>query len=154
MAIKNVYVFTDDGEKVKIGEVNIASAATLTLDNPNSALVFTSLTGNLYTDQGLTTAVVTNQLYTQSTFYYDDASVVSGEYLYLSGPGNENVYYIQQWTSIPLLSSYMGTADSSSALALLPDVYTYQNLYESGTLSHFSSSVPAWASSIWTGSFS
>lgn len=155
--IKNVYVLTEDGEKVKIGEVDIPSASTLTIDNPNSALVFTSLTGNLYTDQGLTTAVTTNTKYTQNTFYYNEGTVVSGEYLYSSGDSYGIAYYDSAEAIFEpghSLYDYMNTSTSKDALNLLPSSDDYVSYYNSGVLSQFPEAISYSNDKVWTGTYS
>lgn len=64
------------------------TAQTITLTNPNSSLVFRSISGNLYTNSSCTTKATTNRKYTWSTYYYkSNETRPSGSYLYDYGDG-------------------------------------------------------------------
>lgn len=64
------------------------SAVAITLTNPNSALAFRSISGNLYTNSACTTKASTNTKYTGTTFYYKSTeSKPTGSYLYNCGDG-------------------------------------------------------------------
>lgn len=67
------------------------TAQTITLSNPNSALVFRSISGNLYTDSACTTLASTNTKYEGTIFYYKSTETKpTGSYILNYGDGSAN----------------------------------------------------------------
>lgn len=89
------FTYTENGvnltttKSASVKELGVA----ITFTNPNSGLVFRSITGNLYTDPACRILATTNTKYTGTVFYYNgDETAPTGIYLYDYGDG--------EWDSI------------------------------------------------------
>ena len=86
------FYYTENGVTVSTSKsANVIEpwqAESITLTNPNSALVFRSISGNLYTNSTCTTKAATNTKYTETTFYYkSNETKPTGSYIYDYGDG-------------------------------------------------------------------
>lgn len=86
------FYYSENGITVSVSKsasvVEPWSAVAITLTNPNSGLVFRSISGNLYTNSTCTSTASTNTKYTGITFYYkSNETKPTGSYLYNYGDG-------------------------------------------------------------------
>ena len=111
-------------------------AVSITLTNPNSRLVFRSISGTLYTNSACTSTASTNTKYTGTTFYYKSTdSKPSGSYIYYQGRG----YATESTTSKMVINSYIldGSLDACMGdITTQPQIWSNTE-YSSGSGSYY-----------------